>query len=108
MLALGGASVLSFAGARAGDLTTAGDAGDKELEDVEEAAGRFLGLLSLSAPVFAELRFAAAPSAATFFGFCSLAVAPCRGANCSAPLTGLLLSPACEELLSSACDVALG
>lgn len=92
---------------RDGDLSMAGDAGDKELDDVEEVACRFLGLLSLSNPVFAEVLLTGALSGAPFFCFGSFAVAPCRGLICSAAATILLLSPAWEELLCSACATAL-
>lgn len=89
-----------------GDLSTAGDAGDRELDDVEEVAGRFLGLLSLSNPIFVEAFFRPTLSAAPFLCFSSLAVAPCRGLMCSAAERTLLLSPAWTELLCSACATA--
>lgn len=116
LLALGGPSLLSLGFdadsaplvcVREGDLTMAGDAGDRELDDVEEVAGRFLGLLSLSNPVFAEVFLTAALSGAPFLCFGSFAVAPCRGLTCSAAVTTLLLSPAWVELLCSACATAL-
>lgn len=84
---------------RDGNLSTAGDAGDRELDDVEEVAGRFLGL--------AEVLFTPALSAAPFLCFRSFAVAPCRGLSCSAAVTTLLLSPAWVELLCSACATVL-
>lgn len=117
LLVLGSPSLLSFpfdadaalfACARDGNLSMAGDAGDRELDDVEEvAAGRFLGLLSLSNPVFVEVRLVPALSVAPFLCFISFAAAPCRGLTCSAPVTTLLLSPGWTELLCSACATAL-
>lgn len=85
LLALDGPSLLSlgfdaeaapFVCVRDGDLSMAGDAGDRELDDVEELVGRFLGLLSLSNPVFAEVLLTAALSVAPFLCFGSFAVAP--------------------------------
>lgn len=116
LLVLGGPSLLSLgfdadaallACVRDGSLSMAGDAGDRELDDVEEVAGRFLGLLSLSIPVFAEVRLAPALSAAPFLCFGSFAAAPCRGLTCSTAVTTLLLSPAWRGLLCSACATAL-
>lgn len=89
------------------NLSRAGDAGDKELDDVEEMAGRFLGLLSLSDPVFTEVLFKPALSAAPFLCFGSFVAAPCRGLTGSAAATTLLLSAAWMELLCSACATAL-
>lgn len=116
LLALGGPSLLSLGFeadaaplvcVRDGNLSMAGDAGDRELDDVEEVAGRFLGLLSLSNPVFADVRLTPALSAAPFLCFGSFATAPCRGLTCSAAVTTLLLSPGWMELLCSACATAL-
>lgn len=116
LLVLGGPSLLSFGldadaallvCVRDGNLSTAGVAGDRELDDVEEVAVRFLGLLSLSVPVFAEVLLTAELSAAPFLCFGSFATAPCRGLTCSAAVTTLLLSPAWMELLCSACATAL-
>ena len=116
LLVLGGPSLLSlgfdadaapFVCVRDGDLSMAGDAGEQELDDVEEVVGRFLGLLSLSNPVFAEVLLTPVLSAAPFLCFGSLAAAPCRGLTGSAGVTMLLLSPAWVELLCSACITAL-
>lgn len=102
LLFLGGASLLSLGFdadaapldcVREGDLSMAGDAGERELDDVEEVAGRFLGLLSLSMPVFAEVLFTAGPSAVPFLCLGSFAATPCRGLTCSVDVTALLLSP---------------
>lgn len=116
LLVLGSPSLLSLgldadaallACVRDCNLSMAGDAGDNELEDVEDVAGRFLGLLSLSNPVFIELLLEPALSADPFLCFGSFEAAPCRGLTCSAPVTTLLLSPAWRELLCSACATAL-
>lgn len=116
LLILAGPSLLSFeveADAalldcvRDGDLSMAGDAGESELDDVEEVAGRFLGLFSLSKPVLAEDLLTPLLSAATVLGFASFAAALCLGLTCSAILIKLLLSPAWLELLCSACSIAL-
>lgn len=116
MPVLGGPSLLSFgfdaevallACVRDGCLSMAGDAGDKELDDVDEVAGRFLGLLSLSNTAFAEVLLPPELSAAPFLCLGSFAAAPCRGLTCSAAGTTLLLSPAWVELLCSACATAL-
>lgn len=116
LLVLGSPSLLSLAFdaeaallvcVRDGNLSLAGDAGDRELDDVEEVAGRFLGLLSLSNPVFVEVLLAPALSAAPFLCFGSFAAAPCRGLTCSAPAATLLLSPGWMVLLCSACATAL-
>lgn len=72
----------------------AGDAGDRELDDVEDVAGRFLGL--------AEVLLTQALSAAPVLCFGSFAAAPCRGLSCSAAVAALLLSPVWVELLCSA------
>lgn len=91
---------------RDGDLSMAGEAGDRELDDVEEVAGRFLGLLSPSIPVFAEVLLTPALSAAPFLCFASFAAAPCRGLTCSGPVITLLLSAAWMEILCSASATA--
>lgn len=111
LLLLGGPSLLSFdadaallACDRGGSLSLAGDAGESELEDVEEVAGRFLGLLSLSNPVFAELLFTL--SVEPCLCFASFATAPWRGLTCSAPAAILLLSPGWTVFLCSACAKA--
>jgi len=76
-------------------LSTAGDAGDRELEDVEDAAGRFLGL--------AEVLLTQVLSAGPFLCFGSLAAAPWRGPTGSAAAaTALTWSPVGAELLCSA------
>lgn len=62
---------------RDGDLSMAGDAGERELEDVEDVAGRFLGLLSLSNPIFAEVLLAPTLSGVPFLCFCSFEATPC-------------------------------
>lgn len=85
----------------------AGDSGDRELDDVDEAAGRFLGLLSDSSPVFAEVLLTPVPSAAPILCLGSFAVAPCRGLTCSATAATLLFSPAWTELLCSVCATGL-
>lgn len=81
------------------DLSMAGDAGERELDDVEEVAARFFGLFSLSSPVLAEDLLTPLLSTATVLGFTSFAAAPCLGLTCSAPASKLLLSPAWMEHL---------
>lgn len=81
----------------------AGDAGERELEDVEEVGGRFLGLLSPSNPVLPEVLLMPTLSALPFLCFTSFGGIPCRGLTCSA----LLFSPVGFELLCSACTTDL-
>lgn len=85
------AAAALLACARGGSLSLAGEAGESELEDVEEVAGRFLGLLSLSNPVFIELLFTLSAEPCLCLG--SFAAAPWRGLTCSAPAAALLLPP---------------
>lgn len=80
--------------ARGGSLSTAGEAGDRELEEVEEVAGRFLGLLSLSTPAFPEVLLT---SAAPFL---------CLEGLIFSPAATLLFSPP-AWILCSACATAL-
>lgn len=77
---------------RDGDLSMAGEAGERELDDVEEVAARFLGLLSFSNPLLAEVFLA--PSVTPLLGLGSFTVNPCRGLADSAGETTLLLSAA--------------
>lgn len=114
LLVLGSPSFLSLdadaallACVRDGNLSVAGDAGDSELEDVEEVAGRFLGLLSLSRAVFVDIRLGPTLSAAPFLCFSSFEAAPCRGLTCSAPVATLLLSPGWMVFFCTACAIAL-
>lgn len=86
---------------RDGDLSMAGDAGERELDDVEEVGGRFLGLLSASNPVLPEVLLTPTLSALPFLCFTSFGAIPCRGLICSA----LLLSPVGLELLCSTIDL---
>lgn len=60
-------------------LPMAGDAGERELDDVEEVAGCFLGLLSISNPLFADVLLTLLLSVAPFLCFSSFDTAPCRG-----------------------------
>lgn len=115
LLVLGSPSLLSLAFdadavplvcVRDDSLLTAGDAGDRELDDVEEVARRFLGLLSLSNPVFVEVLLAPVVSATPFQCFSSFTAVPCRGLTCSAPVVTLLLSPGWIVFLCSACATA--
>lgn len=88
---------------RDGDLSMAGDAGDRELEDVEDVGGRFLGLLSASNPVLPEVLLPPILSVLPFLCFISFKAIPCRGLMSSA----LLFSPVGFELLCSVCTTDL-
>lgn len=103
-LDVGAAALLACV--RDGSLSTAGEAGDRELDDVDEVAARFLGLLSFCKPVFAAVLLTPGLSTTPFLCFCSLAAAdaaPCRGLTCSLPAATLLLSPSCVPPLCSDC-----
>lgn len=115
MLVLGGPLLLSLGfGAiaapldcvRDGDLSMAGEAGDRELDDVEEVAGRFLGLLSLSIPVLDDVLLTPLLSAIPFLCFRSFGATPCLGLTCSEAGT-LLFFPVRIELRCSACATLL-
>lgn len=87
---------------RDGDLSMAGEAGERELDDVEEGAVRFLGLFSLSDPTLAEVLLTPEPSTLPFLCLDSFGETLC----CSVVVTALL-SPDEIAFLCSACVMAL-